>query len=100
VNQVTELSIEFKLALSSELTKDWKENLSHYEESQESSASRESSEEVLNAIAEVVPNFWEGSADLSGSNKTMINGAGDFAPNHYEGKNIWYGVREHVMASA
>ena len=100
VNEFPELGKEFKLALAGELPKDWKENLPHYEESQEGSASRESSGEVLNAIAEVVPNFWGGSADLSGSNKTMINGAGDFAPNHYEGKNIWYGVREHAMASA
>ena len=100
VNEFPELGKEFKLALAGELPKDWKENLPHYEESQEGSASRESSGEVLNAIADVVPNFWGGSADLSGSNKTMINGAGDFAPNHYEGKNIWYGVREHAMASA
>src|SRR5699024_9984382 len=85
VNEFPELSEEFKLALAGELPKDWQENLPHYEENQEGPASRETSGEVLNAIAEVVPNFWGGSADLSGSNKTMINGVGDFAPDHYEG---------------
>src|SRR5699024_8374084 len=52
VNECPELGKEFKLALAGELPKDWKENLPHYEESQEGSASRESSGEVLNAIAE------------------------------------------------
>ena len=100
VNKFPELGEELKVALSGELPKNWEDNLPSYEENQDGPASRETSGEVLNAIAEVVPNFWGGSADLSGSNKTMIDGVGDFAPDHYEGKNIWYGVREHAMASA
>ena len=95
-----ELGEEFKLAISGELPEDWEENLPTYEEIEDGPASRETSGEVLNAIAEVVPNFWGGSADLSGSNKTMINDSTDFSPGNYEGKNIWYGVREHAMAAA
>lgn len=95
-----ELAKEFKQALSGELPENWEENLPTYEETEDGPASRETSGDVLNAIAEVVPNFWGGSADLSGSNKTMINESTDFAPGKYEGKNIWYGVREHAMAAA
>ena len=100
VNEYPELGAELKRALAGELPENWADNLPAYDEDPSGAASRETSGEVLNAIAEVVPNFWGGSADLSGSNKTMINDATDFAPDNYEGKNIWYGVREHAMASA
>lgn len=63
-------------------------------------ATRALSNEVINVIAQVHPSFWGGSADLSGSNKTTIKDGGDFSADNYAGKNIWYGVREHAMASA
>lgn len=99
-NEFADLSSEFKDAISGKLPENWEDNLPVYEEDADGFATRETSGDVINAIAEVVPNFWGGSADLSGSNKTMINGAHDFAPGQYDGKNIWYGVREHAMASA
>ncbi len=37
---------------------------------------------------------------LSGSNNTMVAADKDFTPEHYEGRNIWFGVREFAMASA
>ncbi len=95
-----ELSEEFTRALADELPEGWADNLPSYEATESGVASRVTSGEVINAIAEVVPNFWGGSADLSGSNNTMIKTATDFAPENYEGRNIWYGVREHAMASA
>jgi len=55
---------------------------------------------MINAIAKAVPNLWGGAADLSSSNKTMIDGEKDFQPGQYEGRNIWYGVREFAMAAA
>jgi len=90
----------FERALADELTEDWADNLPTYSTDDDDAATRDISGEVINAIAEVVPNFWGGSADLSGSNRTMIDGAEDFSPDNYAGKNIWYGVREHAMASA
>src|SRR5699024_11573476 len=72
----------FKLALAGELPENWAENLPVYDEDENGPASRETSGDVLNAIAEVVPNFWGGSADLSGSNKTLINAAGDRSEEH------------------
>jgi len=95
-----ELAKQFEQAMKDELPKDWQENLPVYEEDTDAIATRSVSGEVINAIAEVVPNFWGGSADLSGSNKTMIDSAEDFSSENYAGRNIWYGVREHAMASA
>src|SRR5690606_6208374 len=40
------------------------------------------------------------SADLAGSNKTTIKGAGDFLPGDYAGRNIWLGVREFALGAA
>ncbi len=95
-----ELSEEFARSLADELPDGWEENLPVFEADATGEASRVTSGKVINAIAEVVPNFWGGSADLSGSNNTMISGETDYAADNYEGRNIWYGVREHAMAAA
>lgn len=63
-------------------------------------ATRASSGKVLNAIANAVPTFFGGSADLAGSNKTMMEDEGDFTKADYSGRNIWFGVREHAMGAA
>lgn len=95
-----ELSEEFTRSLANELPEGWDENLPVFEVGAADEASRVTSGKVINAIAETVPNFWGGSADLSGSNNTMISNATDFAADNYAGRNIWYGVREHAMAAA
>src|SRR5690625_4084497 len=66
-----DLAKEFKQALSGDLPEGWEENLPSYDPTEDGPASRETSGDVVNAIAEVIPNFWGGSADLSGSNKTL-----------------------------
>lgn len=86
-------------AIDNVLPKDWDQSLPSYDIGDES-ATRATSGEVINAIAKRLDNFWGGSADLSGSNKTMIKDAEDFSADNYSGRNIWYGVREHAMASA
>ncbi len=50
---------------------------------------------ILNAIAKALPGFIGGSADLSPSNKTELKNMGVFP----KGKNIYFGIREHAMAS-
>ena len=62
-------------------------------------ASREASGKVLNAVAPNYPWLLGGSADLAGSNKTRLDGDGDFQPGGYGGRNLHYGVREHAMGS-
>ncbi|MGO2853673.1 MAG: transketolase-like TK C-terminal-containing protein, partial [Tetragenococcus koreensis] len=55
--------------------------------------------EIIQAISKAVSSFWGGSADLSSSNNTMVTDDKDFAPGQYEGRNIWFGVREFAMAA-
>ncbi|WP_077601367.1 transketolase [Oceanobacillus sojae] len=94
-----ELGEQFDLALKGELPKNWHESLPVYEEGSKL-ATRASSGEVLNAVAKAVPNFFGGSADLAGSNKTTINDENDFTKADYAGRNVWFGVREHAMGAA
>ncbi len=62
-------------------------------------ATRAAGGKVLNAIAKAVPNLVGGSADLGPSNKTVMEGAGEFAKDNPSGRNIHFGVREHAMGS-
>ncbi|MCX6873472.1 MAG: transketolase [Verrucomicrobia bacterium] len=54
---------------------------------------------VINAVATAMPHFLTGSADLYGSTKNYITGGGDFSRQHYAGRNIWFGIREHAMGA-
>nr|WP_321267577.1 transketolase [uncultured Sulfurimonas sp.] len=58
-------------------------------------ATRSTNGKIMNAIAKGVPSFLGGSADLSPSNKTNLNDMGVFP----KGRNIYFGIREHAMAS-
>lgn len=66
----------------------------------DSIATRVASQKAINALAKEVSSLWGGAADLASSNKTVIAGEGDFQPESYEGRNIWFGVREFGMACA
>ncbi|MDX9814414.1 MAG: transketolase [Sulfurimonadaceae bacterium] len=58
-------------------------------------ATRNTNGKILNAIAKAIPSFLGGSADLSPSNKTELVNMGVFP----KGRNIYFGIREHAMAS-
>jgi transketolase len=58
-------------------------------------ATRNTNGKIINAIAKALPSFIGGSADLSPSNKTFLNDMGVFP----KGRNIYFGIREHAMAS-
>lgn len=94
-----ELAKQFKEAFANQLTEGWEQELPKYELGT-SAASRVTSKETIQAISKVVPSFWGGSADLSASNNTMVAAEKDFEPGQYEGRNIWFGVREFAMAAA
>src|SRR5690606_23365373 len=94
-----ELGKELELAINGDLPDGWDADLPVYEPGS-SIASRSSSGETINAIAKTVPYYFGGSADLATSNKTDIKGGGDFLPGSYEGRNIWFGVREFAMGAA
>ncbi|MEH7345990.1 transketolase [Bacillus sp. JJ1532] len=98
-SEFSELASQLEQAINGELKQGWANDIPAYEEGK-SIASRASSGEALNAIAKNLPSFIGGSADLAGSNKTMIKGTADFTPKTFDGKNIWFGVREFAMGAA
>ena len=98
-NEFPQLAEQFVKAMKGELPADFDAEIPVYEVGT-SVATRSSSGDVINAIAKKVPSFFGGSADLAGSNKTTMKGAGDFAADNYAGRNIWFGVREFAMGAA
>jgi transketolase len=54
---------------------------------------------MINRLKDLMPNLIGGSADLAPSNNTEMKGAGDFAKDSYEGRNLHFGVREFAMAA-
>src|SRR5208283_1305968 len=80
----------------------WDENLPSFPADAKGMATRESSGKVLNVLAHNIPWVVGGSADLAKSNKTNLTfeGAGDFFPMEYQGRNVHFGVREHGMGAA
>lgn len=64
-----------------------------------SMATRAASGKIINHLAKVLPNLIGGSADLAPSNKTYMNGKGDFSAENPSGSNLHFGIREHAMAA-
>lgn len=94
-----------KRLISKELPAGWDSQLPQYPAGKDV-ATRKASGDVIAAIANVLPEFWGGSADLAGSNNTSITSAGSFLPATSEMKNanpygrmIHFGIREHAMGS-
>jgi transketolase len=84
-----------------ELPDGWDKNLPVFPPDPKGLGGRESSGQVLNAVAKNIPWLIGGSADLTPSTKTRLGfeGAGDFQAGSYGGRNLHFGVREHAMAA-
>ena len=95
-----ELGNEVDAMLARDLPANLNEILPSYEVGGKAMATRNASGEVINALAKVIPTLMGGSADLSGSTKTTIKDGGEFLPGSYEGRNVYFGVREFGMAAA
>lgn len=54
---------------------------------------------VINALAKHIPQMITGSADLYGSTKNYIKDGGDFSAEKADGRNLWFGIREHAMGA-
>lgn len=98
-NEYPELAAQFVNAMENKLPENFASELPVYEAGT-GVATRSSSGDAINALAKTTPSFFGGSADLAGSNKTTIKGAGDFFAETPEGRNIWFGVREFAMGAA
>ncbi|MGI6324499.1 MAG: transketolase [Bacilli bacterium] len=62
-------------------------------------ATRETNGKVMNVIADNLHNFMGGSADVASSTKTYLNKYPNYTKDSYDGRNIWFGVREHAMGA-
>ena len=96
-----DLATEIDLLERRELPVGWDRNLPAFSADPKGLAGREASGKVLNVLAQNIPWFLGGSADLGPSNKTTLTfpGAGDFQADNPGGKNLHFGIREHAMAA-
>jgi len=99
--QFPALADEIERMQKRELPDGWAKGLPVFPADPKGLASRDSSNQVLNAIAKRVPWLIGGSADLTPSTRTRLtfDGAGDFQAGTRDGRNLHFGVREHAMTA-
>ena len=99
--QFPDLATEIELMQRRDLPAGWDRNLPVFPADPKGVAGRDASGKVLNVLAQNIPWFLGGSADLGPSNKTQLKfeGAGQFQPANPGGKNLHYGIREHAMGA-
>ncbi|MCQ3929513.1 MAG: transketolase [Chloroflexi bacterium] len=95
----TDLAIQFKRAQAGQLPDAWDFDIPKYGPNAKGMATRNASGQILNAIAQRVPTFMGGDADLAESTKTLIDGEGNFGVDGYDQRNLRFGIREHAMGS-
>ena len=95
----SKLATEIDQMQRRELPAGWDRNLPVFSADPKGIAGREASGKVLNVLAQNIPWFLGGSADLGPSNKTILAGAEDFQANSPGGRNLHFGIREHAMAA-
>ena len=78
---------------------DYSEMIPEFTDDNCNGASRASGGLVYNALAKAIPTIITGSADLFGSTKNYLKDGGDFSPDNWDGRNIWFGIREHAMGA-
>ena len=93
-----ELAEELTASISKSIPSDLLDQIPEFP-SDYSNATRAAGGDVIQAVAKALPSLVTGSADLYGSTKNYIKEAGDFGPQNYAGRNIWYGIREHAMGA-
>ena len=92
-----ELAAEFTRRMSGKLPDGW-DNIPAFEAGKPM-ATRAAGGKVLAALHANLPELVGGSADLHESNKTYVKGSGDYSKNDRAGRNMFFGIREHAMAS-
>lgn len=92
------LAKELEAPLSSQAPEDLLNQIPLFE-ANTNAATRSSGGNVIQSVAEAMPQLITGSADLYGSTKNYIKDGGDYGPNNPMGRNIWFGIREHAMGA-
>jgi len=95
---------DFERAMAGKLPDDWHESAAAYRaelaESKPKLATRVSSQKALHTLVPAIPELIGGSADLTGSNNTNVQGIPVFTVPNPAGRYIHWGIREHGMAAA
>jgi transketolase len=99
--QNADLAAEIDATKRRELPDGWDSGIPSFEADERGMATRKASKEVENAVAERIPWFLAGSADLTGSTSVRLDfdGAVDFEPGAFDGRQLHYGIREHEAAA-
>lgn len=95
-----ELASQLEAALSGDLPEGWDAKLPVYSAEDKAVSTRVASGNALNGLAAGVPQLLGGSADLESSTMTHLKGLPVYTADSYEGRNIYFGVREFGMAAA
>ncbi len=82
-----------------EVLKTLDEDESFWAAGEKADATRNLSGKIINKVKDLMPNLIGGSADLGPSNKTAMNGEGDFSLENRSGRNLHFGVRELAMTA-
>lgn len=93
-----ELADELSAAISKAVPSDLLDRIPEFD-ADYNGATRASGGDIIQSVAQAIPSFLTGSADLYGSTKNYIKDGGDFGADNYAGRNIWFGIREHAMAA-
>ncbi|XP_021748830.1 transketolase, chloroplastic-like [Chenopodium quinoa] len=99
VKKYSDEAAELKSIITGELPSGWEKALPTYTPESPGDATRNLSQQCLNALAIVLPGFLGGSADLASSNMTLLKMFGNFQKDTPEERNLRFGVREHGMGS-
>ena len=95
---------EFDRAMAGKLPDNWAETVAALKreiaETRPKLATRQSSQKAMETLVFATPELVGGSADLTGSNLTLVKGQTIVAPGNFGGQYIHYGIREHGMAAA
>jgi transketolase len=95
---------EFERVIAGKLPENFTDAMRDYKatlaEQKPKLATRQASQKALEILIPVIPELTGGSADLTGSNLTLVKGMAGITPDNFAGRYIYYGVREHGMAAA
>ncbi len=94
-----DLAAELERRIRGDLPMDWDQGIPSFDSEAAPMATRSASGKVLAALSKAIPEMMGGSADLAGSNNTVIE-AEDFTRATPAGRNLHWGIREHSMGSA
>jgi transketolase len=88
-----------KQIMEGRLPDEWDADMPRIDASEGKIATRKAGQQALDWVAAKIPNVLGGAADLSSSTLTTITDGGDVEPGSFDGRNVYYGVREHAMGA-